>query len=271
MKFRVALVTVFIAGLAASLAVAAPTKTAKQQTETNTTAATTTTTSTTTGHARQKNCRHRFALVLEGKLVSVASDQLSFAVDVKRSNRHARLHRGQILTVQVDANTKIWRLGKEVTLGELTLGDRLVVQLRNCKKGTDPTTALLAARVVARPVPTEKACHHRSALVLEGTLVSIAPDRLSFTVDVKHSNRHARLHRGQILTVHVDANTKIWRLHKEVTLGDLTLGDRLVVQTRVCKKDFDPTAALVATRVMARPARPAPPTTTTGTITTTAS
>ena len=262
MKFKVALVTVFIAGLAASLAVAAPTKTAKQQTETNTTAATTTTPSTTAGHARQKNCRHRFALVLEGTLVSVAPDRLSLTVDVKHSNKHAGLHRGQTLTVQVDANTKIRRLGKEVTLGELTLGDRLVVQTRTCKKRTDPTAALLAARVMARPAPTERVCRHRFALVLEGALVSVAPDRLSFIVDVKHSNKHARLYRGQTLTVQVDANTKIWRLGKEVTLGELTLGDRLVVQTRTCKKGTDPTAALLAARVAARPAKPAPTTTT---------
>jgi len=42
MKFRVALVTVLFAGLAASFAVAAPAKTPKNQTATDTTATTTT-------------------------------------------------------------------------------------------------------------------------------------------------------------------------------------------------------------------------------------
>ena len=80
---------------------------------------------------------------------------------------------------------------------------------------------------------------------------------------VKHSNKHARLYRGQTVTVQVDANTKIWRLGKKVTLGGLTLGDRLVVQTRACKKGTDVTAPLLAARVLARPAKAAPTTTTT--------
>lgn len=142
MKFRVALVTVLVAGLAASFAVAAPAKRPRSQTRTDTTATTTTT---------GKVCRARFALILRGTLATVADDQLSFTINVKQSNKHARLYRGQTVTVQVDANTKIWRLGKKVTLGGLTLGDRLVVQTRACKKGTDVTAPLLAARVVARP------------------------------------------------------------------------------------------------------------------------
>lgn len=61
----------------------------------------------------------------------------------------------------------------------------------------------------------------------------------------------------------VDTNTRIWRFGKKVGLGDLTLGDRLVVQTRACKKGTDVTAPLLATRVLDRPAKTAPTTTTT--------
>jgi hypothetical protein len=149
MKFRVALVAVLVAGLAASFAVAAPAKAPKKAAGTDTTATTATTPIT-----RQKVCRPRFALILRGTLASVASDQLSFTVTVKQTNKHAELYKDQTVTVQVDTNTKIWRLGKKVTLGDLTLGDRLEVQTRLCKPGTDVTTPLLAARVLARPAVT---------------------------------------------------------------------------------------------------------------------
>ena len=148
MKFKVALVTVIVAGLTASLAVAAPAKSSKKPAGTDTT--TTTTTTTTAGNAEQRICRPRFAQILKGTLASVADDQLSFTVTVTQTNRHARLYRGQTVTIQVNANTRIWRLGEKVTLGGLTLGDRLVVQTRACKHG-DAAAPLLAARVVAKP------------------------------------------------------------------------------------------------------------------------
>jgi acyl-CoA thioesterase FadM len=264
MKFRVALVTVIVAGLTASLAVAAPAKSPKKPAGTDTTA----TTTTTAGNAKQRICRPRFAQILRGTLVSVADDQLSFTFTVTQTNRHARLYRGQTVTIQVNANTRIWRLGQKVTLGELTVGDRLVVQTRFCKYGADATAPLLAARVTARPAPAERICRPRFALVMEGTLGSVAGDQLSFSITVKHSNKHARLYRGQTITVQVDANTRIWRLGQKVTLGELTVGDRLVVQTRACKKGTDLTAPLLAARVTARPAKPAPTTTTTTTTTT---
>ena len=147
MKFRVALVTVIVAGLTASLAVAAPAKSPKKPAGTDTTA----TTTTTTGNTEQRVCRPRFAQILRGTLVSVANDQLSLTFTVAQSNWHARLYKGQTVTIQVNANTRIWRLGQKVTLGELTLGDRLMVQTRFCKVGTDVSAPLIAARVTARP------------------------------------------------------------------------------------------------------------------------
>ncbi|MGA9762442.1 MAG: hypothetical protein WBQ14_08470 [Gaiellaceae bacterium] len=148
MKFRVALVTVIVAGLTASLAVAASATSPKNPVGTDTTA-TTTTTTTTTG--TQKVCRVRFAQILRGTLASVADDQLSFTFTVTQTNRHARLFKGQTVTIQVNANTAIWRLGHKLTLGQLTLGDRLVVQTRLCKVGTDVNAPLVAERVTARP------------------------------------------------------------------------------------------------------------------------
>ena len=150
MKFRVALVTVIVAGLTASLAVAAPAKPPKKQAATDTTV-TTTTTTTAPGNDKQRVCRPRFAQILRGTLVSVADDQLSFTFTVTQGNWHARLLKGQTVTIQVNANTRIWRLGQKVTLAGLTLGDRLMVQTRFCKLGTDVSAPLLAARVTARP------------------------------------------------------------------------------------------------------------------------
>jgi len=145
MKFRVALAAALVAGLTASLAIAAPVTKPVKATDTTTTNARTTT-------PGQKICRPRFALILKGTLTSVATDKLSFTMDVKRVNRHASVYKGQTVTVQVDANTEIRRLGKQVTLSELMLGDRLDVQTRTCGKVTDTTAALVAARVFAKPV-----------------------------------------------------------------------------------------------------------------------
>jgi hypothetical protein len=258
MKLKVALVTVIVAAMAAALTVAAPATSAKTPAGTETTTANTTT----TGHSRENICRPRL-LILTGTLVSVADDQLSFTMLVKQSNRRARAYKGQTITVKVDVNTKIRRLGTKVTVGGLTLGDRLVVQSRFCKGATDPIASPVA-RVQARPAPTPRVCRPRFALILRGPLASVTDDQLSFTMLVKHSNKHARAHEGRTITVQVDANTKIWRLGEKVTLGELTLGDRLVVQTRACKKGTDVTAPLLAARVVAKPVKPAPTTTTTG-------
>ena len=129
MKFKIALVAVLVAGLAASLAVAAPAKTSKKPAGTSTT-----TTTTKTKKAKKPVCRPRVSLILRGALVSVADDQLSFTMDVKQTNRHAKAYKGTTTTVQVNAKTKIRRLGKKVALNALTIGDRLNVQARVCRR-----------------------------------------------------------------------------------------------------------------------------------------
>jgi hypothetical protein len=288
MKFTIALVAALVAGLAASFAVAAPAKTSEKPAGTDTTTTTTSTTTTTTKD--WKVCRPRAAWILKGTLVSVAGNQLSFTMDVKRVNRHARLLESKTVTVQVGEKTRIWRLGKKVTLGDLTLGDRLHVRARFCKKSSDAIATLRAAWVVARPAkaaPTvttttatttttsttpaiEKVCRrHRFALILGGTLASVADDQLSFTMDVKRANRHARLYRSQTVTVQVGEKTRIWRLGKKVALNTLTIGDRLHVRARVCKKSGDTAASIYAAWVIAGPAKVAPTTTATTTTTTT--
>lgn len=148
MKFKVALAAVLVAGLTASLAIAAPAKTSKKPARTNTT--------TTTTKKAKKVCRPNVSLILKGKLVSVAGDHLSFTMDVKQTNRHAKLYKGQTdVRVQTNAKTKIRRLGHKVALETLTLGDRLYVQARVCKikksAGAVAVAPPLAVRVVAKP------------------------------------------------------------------------------------------------------------------------
>ena len=252
MKFRIALVAVLVVGLTASLAIAAPAKGPKAKA-----GATTTTTA-----KAKKACRPKVSLILKGKLVAVADDQLSFTIDVTQTSRHAKLYKGQTITVQVSAKAKISRLGEKVALNTLTVGDRLVVQTRICKKSADATVAPLAVRVVARPA-TSNVCRPRVALVLRGTLAAIADDQLSFTLNVTQTNRHAKAYKGKTVSVQVNAKTKIRRLGAKVTLSALTIGDRLNVQARACKTSAGEAASPLAVRVVAKPAKPAPTTTTT--------
>lgn len=160
MKFKIALVAVLVAGLTASLAIAAPAKTSKKPTGTNTT-----TTTTKKVKKAKKVCRPNVSLILRGTLATIAGDHLSFAMDVKQVNRHAKAYKGERVTVQVNAKTKIRRLGHKVALEMLTLGDRLNVQARVCKIKIKKSTGEakkwtwstgepappLAVRVVARP------------------------------------------------------------------------------------------------------------------------
>ena len=152
MKFKIALVAALVVGLVSSLAVAAPAKGPKGKT------GTTGTTTTTTGKVKKpkKVCRPSVSLILRGTLVSV-DNELSFTMNVKQTNRHAKaLYKGKTdVSVQVNAKTKIRRLGKRVALSALKAGDRLDVQARLCKvkKGTVvvDTAPPLAVRVVAKP------------------------------------------------------------------------------------------------------------------------
>ena len=112
----------------------------------------------------------------------------------------------------------------------------------------------------------KKVCRPNVSLILKGTLVSVADDELSFTMDVTQTNRHAKaLYKGKTVSVTVNAKTKIKRLGKRVKLSKLTIGDRFNVQARLCKLKKGTvvveTAPPLAVRVVARPAKPAPTTT----------
>lgn len=156
MKFKIALAAVLVAGLTASLAIAAPaTKPVKTTTGT-------TTTTPVKKVKRVRACRPNVSLILRGDLVEVNVAEQYFTMNVKGTNRHARAYKkveAQPVRVNITAKTKIKRLGKRVTLAELTIGDRLNVQARVCKvkvkKGAVVTAVEeappLAVRVVAKP------------------------------------------------------------------------------------------------------------------------
>jgi hypothetical protein len=146
MKFKIALVAVLVAGLTASLAVASP---SKKPTGTQST------TTTKSNKGKKPTCAPRVALILRGTLASKTDDNLSFTMDVTKTNKHAKAYKGKTgVIVTVSAKTKIMRLGHKVTLDKLVVGDILNVQARACKKATTAPAPPLAARVVAKPAPT---------------------------------------------------------------------------------------------------------------------
>jgi hypothetical protein len=130
-------------------------------------------------------------------------------------------------------------------------------------------TALAAATAVAaataapppgkgKPPATGTGCKPRVSVVLKGALAAepgAAPAALSVTV--RSSNRHGRAYvaAAQPRSIAVTAETKV-RRRGQKTLAALEAGDRVLVQSRVCKADLanSATPALTATRVIAHPA-----------------
>jgi hypothetical protein len=121
---------------------------------------------------------------------------------------------------------------------------------------------LAASAAVAAPPPgagkppaTGAGCKPKVTVVLKGALTSVSATVLG--VNVKQANRHGRPYvtAAQPTSVLVNADTKVRRQGKK-TLADLLVGDRVVVQARVCKKDLanGATPALTAVRVVAHPA-----------------
>jgi hypothetical protein len=89
-------------------------------------------------------------------------------------------------------------------------------------------------------------------VVLKGTLAS-AP----LTVTVTKANRWGRAYvSASAVTVATNPDTKVRRQGKK-TLADLVVGDRVLVQARVCKADLadEKTPELTAVRVVAHPAK----------------
>ena len=141
MKLKVVFVTLFVALVAASLAVAAPPP----------------------GKGKPppegEKCRPKVSLILKGTLANDPDGNsvqpFTLRVNVTRTNRHARAYRAesaQPASVMVDAKTRIRRRGPD-TLAALSLGDRVLVRARVCKAAlaNGATPALTATRIVARP------------------------------------------------------------------------------------------------------------------------
>jgi hypothetical protein len=100
---------------------------------------------------------------------------------------------------------------------------------------------------------TGEGCKPKVTVVLKGTLTG-AP----LSVDVKSSNRWggAYVPGTASTSIGVSEDTKVRRKGKaEIT--ELVLGDRVLVQARVCKDDLKDGAmpALTASRVVAHPAK----------------
>ena len=122
--------------------------------------------------------------------------------------------------------------------------------------------ALTVSSAVAAPPPgkgkppaTGEGCKPKVTVVLKGVLTG-AP----LTVDVTSANRWGRAYvAGTASTpVAVTPDTKVRRQGKKL-IGELVLGDRVLVQAKVCKAALadDVKPALTAVRVVAHPAKPA--------------
>ncbi|MGH3079196.1 MAG: hypothetical protein ACRDPZ_13575 [Gaiellaceae bacterium] len=123
---------------------------------------------------------------------------------------------------------------------------------------------LAASAAVAAPPPgkgkptTGQGCKPNVTVILKGTLAATPGlSATALSVTVKSANRHGRAYvtATQPTAVLVDEDTKVRRRGKK-TLGDLLMGDRVVVQAKVCKADLaqGATPALTAKRVVAHPA-----------------
>ena len=100
---------------------------------------------------------------------------------------------------------------------------------------------------------TGAGCKPQVMVVLKGTLTA-AP----LSVDVTSGNHWGRAYVAGTAstTIAVDANTKVRRQGKRA-ITDLVVGDRVLVQAKVCKADLEDKAmpALTARMVVAHPAK----------------
>ncbi len=109
-----------------------------------------------------------------------------------------------------------------------------------------------------KPTTTGEGCKPKVTVVLKGTLAvePVAPVT-TLSVNVTKANRHGRAYVSALaVTVTVNADTKVRRQGKKA-LADLEVGDRVLVQARVCKADLVEGATppvLTASKVVAHPA-----------------
>jgi hypothetical protein len=116
-------------------------------------------------------------------------------------------------------------------------------------------SAAVAAPPTGKGKPTTgEGCKPKVTVVLKGTLTG-AP----LSVDVTSANRwgHAYVAGTASTSIAVDANTTKVRRQGKALITDLVVGDRVLVQARVCKADLagDVMPPLTAVRVVAHPAK----------------
>ena len=133
------------------------------------------------------------------------------------------------------------------------------MKLRSLLAGLAAAMFAVSAAVAApppgkgKPPATGEGCKPRVTVVLKGLLTG-AP----LSVDVTGANRWGRAYvAGSASTsVTTNADTKVRRQGKK-TLADLVVGDRVLVQAKVCKAALadEATPPLTAVRVVAHPAK----------------
>jgi hypothetical protein len=98
-------------------------------------------------------CRPQVTVVLKGPLASApGASGTSFSLNVTGTNAQGKAYNASIVTLAIDAKTKVRRNGAK-TQASLLVGDRALVQARACKadlaNGAKP--ALTAAKIIAHP------------------------------------------------------------------------------------------------------------------------
>ncbi len=143
MKLKTLLVALAVAGLAASVAIAAPPS--DKGKKPGPSAATTATTESGKSKSKAKGpvCKPGRSLVLTGEFVSAGDT--GFAMLVKSGNKAAKPFVGKQLTVAVEAKTRFTK----AKLADLKPGDKLKVQGYACKSDAAALTAV-ARRVTAK-------------------------------------------------------------------------------------------------------------------------
>jgi hypothetical protein len=141
MKLKALILTLFVAGIASSYALAGP---PPGKGKSSTTADATTTQTTTQSGAPA--CKPTVSFILKGAVETVAAD--SFTMKADKGNSHFRkLKLTNPVSVKVDAKTKFNGHRK---LADLKAADRVNVQVRGCKKADAATLVLLARRVTVQ-------------------------------------------------------------------------------------------------------------------------
>jgi hypothetical protein len=129
-----ALVTaiLFVAGVAASVAVAKGPPPGRGKDKDKREA---TTTSSTGSTSTETACSPKVAVILKGDFVSGSGseDEGVFQMKVRQANKHGKRHVAETVTIRYDETTKFRRRG-HAELDDFEAGDRLNVQARACKE-----------------------------------------------------------------------------------------------------------------------------------------